>query len=355
MSQIPIYHFDGRNKSILGEAHGEQLRKAIHEMAAFRMEMMLEQTAFSKEEVLLLARKHLPILKNYDLGLYEELVGIGRGSGITLEELVVLNHYTDMRDLTPAILKAHKEWFGDVGCSVVFTKTPAGLLLSQTWDIHAPSQKHVCLFRIQHPADGIEESLVFSVAGCLGIAGMNSLGVGIAINNLSSLDAHIGLLWPALVRRVLGMLTAQRGKEQILEAPLGSGHHYAVGDAQTFFSIATSGTKKKVVHSGITTPYVHTNHCVDEEMANTHTIRPGSTTFERYNKLQALLAEGSLPTTLEEAFWMLKHVSISASLKEPKKPATCGALAMDLTNRKMMVCQGAVDAYCVPTFLETKQ
>ncbi len=35
------------------------------------------------------------------------------------------------------------------------------------------------------------------------MAGVNSSGVGVTINNLSSTDARIGVIWPALVRKAL--------------------------------------------------------------------------------------------------------------------------------------------------------
>ena len=65
---------------------------------------------------------------------------------------------------------------------------------------------------------------MFSLTGCLGLTGMNASRVAIAINNLYSTDATLGVVWPALVRRALQCTNALAARDLILRAPIGSGH-----------------------------------------------------------------------------------------------------------------------------------
>src|SRR3989338_4702499 len=192
------YSFKSIKPKEIGQEHGEHFRESVRAMAALRVDLMFKEPQFkSKGQVFDLAREHLPILKAYDFDLYSELVGISEGSGISPEEIVILNHYTDMRDIG--------------GCTTVFVPSAHGNLLGQTWDIDASALDHVVLFKFH-------DNLIFSVAGCLGLTGFNTQSLGICINNLSSLDARVGLIWPALVRRVLRASSAQEGRDLVLNA-----------------------------------------------------------------------------------------------------------------------------------------
>ncbi|MES2504390.1 MAG: C45 family peptidase [Myxococcota bacterium] len=317
---MKAYAFQNTSAREIGLEHGEVFRDSVRAMASIRMDLVLGEPAFgSKEQVLDLATQHLPILEAYDLDLYHELLGIADGAGVTPEEIVVLNHYTDLRDIG--------------GCTMVFVPSPTGNLLGQTWDIDASALPHTLLLQFK-------DALVLSVAGCLGLTGFNSQGVGICINNLSSLDARVGLVWPALVRRVLRARSAKEGSDLVMNAPLGSGHHYAVGDKSDFFGIETSGTRKKLVQHGTDKPHFHTNHCLDQEIAEVSTVRTGSTTYHRYNTTETGLSQ-QVPQDLKGLWKALAAVSMEPG---DNAVATCGAMAMNLTTGEWHACQGPARA-----------
>jgi isopenicillin-N N-acyltransferase-like protein len=312
---MQFYSFKSTTPKKIGQEHGEVFRESVKAMAEIRLELMLREPQFkSKQQVLELAQKHLPILANYDADLYAELLGISEGSGVSTEEIVVLNHYTDMRDLG--------------ACTMVFVPSKTGNLLGQTWDIHASAKPYVLLFNL-------EGKTILTAAGCLGLTGFNQNSVGVCINNLSSLDAQIGLIWPALVRRVLKAGNAQEARDLILKAPLGSGHHYSVADQQDFFGIETSGTQKKVVQSGTSKPHFHTNHCLDPEIAKVSTIRAGSTTLSRYAEIETSLSQ-HVPENLDELLKLLGRVTFEPKTNDPHAPATCGTFVMNLMTQEYL-------------------
>src|SRR5204863_1988854 len=133
-------------------AHGETFRQEIKLLAALRAHLSTTTGTFTRrEQVLSAARAHLPPLERYHRGLYDELVGIAEGAAVTPEEIVVANHYTDLRDLdpdpatwrpaptqdSPAMSASAKGGVVGDGCSVLFAATPTGRILAQTWDMHA--------------------------------------------------------------------------------------------------------------------------------------------------------------------------------------------------------------------------
>ncbi|HXW53282.1 MAG TPA: C45 family peptidase, partial [Myxococcota bacterium] len=259
---------------------------------------------------------------------------------ISMERLVVLNHYTDMRDIP---FQSAEEEGG--GCSIIYSPSKNGPILGQTWDIHGSAKPYAIMMRVN-------DVVVFSITGCLGMTGINHRGVAIAINNLASIDAKIGVLWPALIRKALSQESAMAAKTEIMAAPLGSGRHFAVADEQHFFSIETSGTKKKVVSDRASDVYFHTNHCLDEEMRKTHIILKDSTTFWRYEQLDNVVRHLDL-SDAEKVFLALAKVSIPVDQSEPHKTATCGTFVMDIEKRGVVACLGIAEAELL-NWAETK-
>lgn len=333
MNPVETLVLDDATAALRGERHGETWRAQIEKLYEIRLALMLEKTDLKREEdVLALAGQHLPVLSRFDAGLDDELRGIARGAGLSPEHIVVLNHYTDMRDLGHAHLD-------DSGCTVLFTpaRDGAGPLLGQTWDTHGSATDFVRLLDVR---DGDKRTLAFTITGCLGMAGLNESGVALVINNLNSLDARVGIVWPALIRRALQQSTAQDARDVILDAELGSGHHYMVADKDAAFGIETSGTKKKVIQQGADRTHLHTNHCLDDEMVATAEFSPTSTTQKRYSTIEAHLASETAPSTAPELFEVFGAVSATRNNDDGNAVATCGTFIADLGARTALTATG---------------
>jgi isopenicillin-N N-acyltransferase like protein len=328
---IKILNLSSNNPKELGHIHAEELKHQIKELAEIRMELMCTNDSGlkSRAEVMELASKHLPILKSFDENLFDELLGIAHASNLSLEEIVVINNYTDMRDIY-APYNALK------GCSAIYDPTDNGPILGQTWDIHSSAIEYVVILNIKTK---LEESILFSTAGCLGMTGFSSNHIGVTINNLSSIDAKVGLVWPALVRKILKQKSAKDAKDLVLNAPLGSGHHYTIADLNHAFAIDSSGSKKKVTFEDSDKMHFHTNHCIDNEMRKTHVIRKASSTFERFEILEKLLAEKTINSGAE-MFELLGEVSKLPDQNNPTSTGTCGALVMQLADLKAYASKG---------------
>ncbi len=349
---IRVLELHGTDPRAWGEQHGESFKDDVRAIADIRMALTLGRTDLgTKENVLALARHHLPVLERFDRALYLELCGIARGVGVSPEAIVVANHYTDLRDLTRRDLD-RLEGRDPGGCTALFVNDGTARILGQTWDMHGSAEPYALLIRVPALPDGLPpdkvnaagvprlgSTFVFSITGCLGMTGLSSWGVALTINNLNSLDATVGVVWPALVRKALRQPSARAMKQLISDAPIGSGRHYILADDHDVFGIETSGTTKKVIRDGGRAPYFHTNHCVDEEMARTCRILPGSTTVQRYATMQALIAS-HVPTERDAVFDAFGAVGLKQNPTIPHDVATCGALVMDITARDAKACVG---------------
>lgn len=349
-----------------GRIHGESFRGEIKALSAIRTYLCTKIGGFkSREQVIVAAKAHLPVLEAYDAKLHAELLGIADGSGCSPEEIVIANHYTDLRDLdpdpshwTPAPTKDDPgveptgpgaTGLGGDGCSVIWSETPSGRILAQTWDMHATAIPYVMVLRIPE-VDAVPAATLLTVTGCLGMAGMSAARVAVAINNLYSTDATLGVVWPAMVRKALTLKSAKDARDLIATSPIGSGHHYFVADRHHAYALEASGTRRKRVFTGGTAKnYCHTNHCLDGEVAERSKVPATSTTYDRMQWLEKDLARANV-NDLGDAWRRLGSEdgwprSICTNMATPESPhgaATCGAIAMNLDSGELWAQQGFI-------------
>ena len=338
------YDFHGSPRQV-GRDHGETFRARIHELAAIRLELTLGRTDFTSiDEIVALGERHLATLKSYSGALHDELLGIGEGADIGAGELVVLNHYTDLRDLSRATL------YDDQGCSALFVPGSPPVL-GQTWDMHGSAAPYVEILRFA--VEGAPRCVTFSLTGCLGMAGINEHGVAVTINNLNTPTTKIGVVWPALVRMMLACATAKEAAALLERVGVGSGHYYQIADRTDFFGVealadhhATIASWQEGGDETLTYPGAacHTNHCLDDHQAKSEVLSPESTTFVRWDALDELLSGDPIAPT-PEAMWTVlsdDRLSMKISQTEPHKSATCGGLVFDWRQASpiMRACRG---------------
>ncbi len=336
-----------------GRAHGEHWRAAIHELAELRLGLTLRRSGFLDEaEVLAAAGLHLPVLHAQLPQLAEELHGIADGADISPERVVVLNHYTDLRDvprsvLGPAAEQEQQREPGDPdGCTAIYFSGDRGPLMGETWDLHANAEPYVRMLRIA-PAGGEHETLCLTLVGCLGAVGISSRGVAVTVNNLSSTDGRVGVVWPALVRAMLEQPDARAAYELLLRTPLSSGHHYVIADGHDYYGVETSGELKVLTQLGPRAAHLHTNHCFDPVLRRREAVPERSTSFHRLNLATTIYAQ-QRPRDLE-GLWSLLHTRDGSrgSLcidpvagAEPTATATCAVIVMRLHDGRVRVVQG---------------
>lgn len=342
-----VFALPGASPRERGRAHGEAFRPLIAEIAAIRAMLCITNGRFDDPDTVReVARAHLPLLASYDRPLYEELVGIAEGANLDPAEIVILNHYTDLKDIEPTASGAPSGQ-GDE-CSAVYARTPTGSLLGQTWDMHGSAASYVMMLGVP-ASEGRPAAWLLSIVGCLGMAGLNAAGVGITINNLRSHDARVGVVWPALVRRALAERRLGEARDVIMNAPLGSGHHYLVASREGAFGIETSGTLRKIIYAGEEAQYVHTNHCLDPEVASLSSVGPESTTFERLDVLARGMRERSIADRRDLWDRLGSHelypAAVCTHLATPSRPhatSTCGGIAMDLDRIELWAEAGCI-------------
>ena len=346
-----------------GQVHGERLRAPIVELAKIRLDLTIDLGGFAGiEAVRDIAGQHLAVLEQFDQRLYEELLGIAEGAGLLPADILVLNHYTDLRDLGPArrTMTGEAPEFEDTGgCTMVWSRASDGPVLAQSWDMHGSAKHYMCMLRVPR-YEATPAAWLLSLTGCLGMAGINELGVAVGINNLHSKDATVGIVWSALVRAMLKCSTAREGFELLMSAPIGSGHHYMIADASDVFAIETSGQRRSVLFRGEGDRYHHTNHCIDDAIGECTRVPPTSTTYERYDKMSVFLSDGEAPSAEQLWSYLGSHDGFPRSIcthldtpEEPNRVATCGGALMHCGKDTLWAVDGCMHDK-TPSVFKTK-
>lgn len=309
-----------------GRVHGEEFAQDIRELVEIRSYLI--QKAWDDPDDRMLrerAQLHLPVLAEFDEDLYQEFQGIAQASGCSEADLLILNHYTDLRDL------GISEEGMEEGCSILHARYGEEALLAQTWDMHATSAPYVMMLYL--PDEGVWTQ---TLTGCLALCGLSRRGLAVAINNLVMSDAKVGVSWPSLVRKMLRQPNVAAAERVLRETKVGSGHHYALVDAERSCAWETSGSQEALVYDGSKSPYVHTNHCLDGGMEQLSRIAATSTTGHRFAQAQELLAANPEPSA--EQLWQMLQCrvdfpnSLFTNRTTPDNPhgiATCAFVLMD--------------------------
>jgi len=289
---LPVIELEGTPRE-MGEAYGESCRDAVHELYAIRMKSVMAfaweaRRRFSEEQVLEVCRQCLPPTEAYDPAGYEEFCGIGRGAGLSPEQVFALNGLTDLRDAL-----AYGEGVAPEGCTsfiVAPDRAAAGqLLIGQTWDLYTSNMPYLRLVH-RKPADG-PETLSTTTVGCLTLIGVNSEGIAVGNTNLRTKDSRIGVQYLSVLHRALQSSSPKEAATAVADAPRVGAHYYYLGGPNGRAVGLECSAAQHARFDVAQGTFVHCNHCLDPGLAELEVDPPADSTRHRQDRLTELLAE----------------------------------------------------------------
>jgi isopenicillin-N N-acyltransferase-like protein len=308
-----------------GRVHGVECAQMIRSYLDDRLGLSGDATWAGRSAeagtVLALAEETLGHHRAYSGPLFEEMLSLAEGAGITPAEAVVVGGFTDLVD----VVRAHAGWAPiEDDCTAVLD--PGSGVLAQTWDMHASAGEYVVMLKLDSlrgPA-----AVVQTTAGCLGQIGLNEAGIAVGINNLTSIGKP-GVTWPFVVRKALAQTNLEAAVGCVLDADLAGGHNYLLmgPDGSGVNIEAMPGTVK--VDRVTESPFVHTNHCIDPGTR----LEEGTRTPEHVAGSQTRLERGADLALDLDAFFA--DPSIARRATTPHDVATCGAVVIRPLERRL--------------------
>lgn len=283
---FPIIRYDKKKSSLAnGQEHGEEFANAIKELVEIRRDLMLQRSPELEPKLETISLQQWSVSQAFDPELALELRGISEGANISINDVVILNNYTDFRDIS----------LPDEGCSTAHVNDKNNIWAGQTWDMHRSAKNYACVIDVPERGDDPKNpkaprALMFSLVGCVGMMGVNFNKCLVGVNNINTKNARAGLIWPLLVRNLLKKKNRKDIVASLTSAPVTSGHNYVVADPSGGEQWEVTPTVKALV-SKVELPNpgytFHTNHCLTEEAkAEEDVAFQNSTSKQRYDLIE---------------------------------------------------------------------
>lgn len=336
---------DGRAR---GRAHGEELRPLVHEHLARYLDAIAADLGTDPRAYLqgfLRDTRFLPAIRRWTPDLLEELRGIAEGSGADFD----LVYARSLSDEEPWYRREYRlRDVGGRGCSSVAlaARGQQPVVVAQNMDTPRWWDGTQVVVRVRNPS-GLE-ALVFTVAGKISLAGMNSAGLAMCCNTLSQLDySRDGLPEDFVVRGFLAQPTWAEGLGLLASVPHASGQNYTIGAPGCGpLNVECSARGMATEQAGADRPtIVHTNHPLrngDQGLYREHAARLtaeqvrerfGGTTHERLRALEHLAGHGAIETVDQAVAALSAHdgpVCRHGEVEGRRDQFTLGCLVMEL-------------------------
>lgn len=262
--KIPILELRGTPYEI-GLAHGGAFRERIVAFTASITAVHQANNAtlsVAADTLKAFCLRHVGFLERFSSELVEEMRGIADGAGVAFEDILYLNCFLELEDLRAPGLGGKILPDALWGCTTFNVTADAAAerrtYLGQTFDMEEYYEKCLALLRMK-PNNG-PETLVVTLAGILGLVGLNAAGVGVAINKIVAKDARPGVIYPFVMRKVLEAERIGDALGTVIFSSRAAGMNYQLTGAGTAFCAETSASRYELLE--IEGAVAHTNHFV---------------------------------------------------------------------------------------------
>lgn len=267
-TKIPVLTLSGTPYE-KGLTHGREQRKNIADFSSSVLEVHQLNNSHLKIEgqsLQTFCMRNLGFLEKFSPGLVEEMRGIADGSGTSFEDILLLNCFLELEDLRAPSLGAKLLPDNLWGCTTFNVPSRASAdgqaYIGQTYDMEKYYEKYLTLLHIQ--SDSGPDMLVLTLAGILGLNGINSAGIGAVINKIVATDARPGVIYPFIMRSALASERIGDALGSVIFSPRATGINYQLAGGGVAFCAETSATRYQLLdcQNGL----AHTNHFIGSEM-----------------------------------------------------------------------------------------
>jgi len=344
---LPLLHLSGTAYD-QGVQHGQLLGERIAHNLQVYFGRFASEVGLSRAEVLERAIKYREAIVAHNPDYFAAMRGVAEGSGFDLNQLLALNlRY----EIIYYQLSAKAMAAGCTSFAVLPDASANGhLLMGQNWD-WIPQVQGAVLHTVE--PDGLE-TISFTEAGIVGgKIGLNSAGLGLAINGLHSSDDDWSRLSKPFHVRCYEILRA-RDLKTAIQAVTGeeracSTNFLIAQVPDRVANIEAAPHRARVVEpeNGF---LVHTNHFLDPQALGVREPprAPWSSTCHRWDRLSDLLASRHPMVVGDIQNYLRDHEAYPHSVcchEDPDLPPgqqyrTVASVVMDLHQRELFISDG---------------
>ena len=287
---MPLIHLTGTPFE-QGVQHGQQLREKIAQNLEVYMQRFKDEVKLSRAEVLRRATAYAEAIQAQNADYYETMQGVAEGSGFGLAEIAALNVRYEILYYEFGVGGAANLPDGCTAFALAPSATTTKhLLMGQNWD-WIP-QVAGAVLRTEH-ARG-PATLAFTEAGIVGgKIGLNSAGLGLAINGMTTLDDDWAtLLKPFHVRcyEILRQENFEAAKRVVTEEARACTANFLIARAPNRMVNLEAAPERVNALRASQNLLVHANHFADPERMREAPSERREYSCHREARLHALLS-----------------------------------------------------------------
>ena len=283
----------------MGEQVGQIFAPLIGDHLDAWIAHVTRETGTPRHAVVAAAQPYAEPIQAHAPFLWEELEGMARGSGIPLDELLVLQARAEVlrakrppkappveppAECTTFALSGHRAEGGHV-------------LFGQNVDLTPFLEAYGVIVR-QHPREA-PATLMYTTAGLLGHNGLNEAGVGVCANFVDDPTGWgEGLPRYLLSRLALREESAEAALVAAMRPPRAASRNLLVADARGELLDAELLRKEAGIIRGRDGLLVHANHLEAPELQGYET--PSENSLRRRERLESLLTAGPDPLNVND-------------------------------------------------------
>lgn len=336
---LPFVHAQGSWGDI-GTQVGRMFAPLIDRHVEAWLQHVKTETGASRAAVLATAATFAEPIRTHTPFLWEEIEGLARGSGLPMDQLLLLQARAEVMRTQKEAAKPALEC---TTFAVGGRRTADGAaLFGQNVDLVPFLEEFGVIVRL-YPKDA-PAMLLYTTAGLVGHNGLNEAGVGVCANFINDPAGWgEGLPRYMLSRLALREDSAERALAAALTPPRAASRNLLIADAQGVFIDAEVLRKEVGILRGADGLLVHANHLEAPEFAGYETAPENS--CHRRQRLQELFDQAQAPLTVTDIQGFYRdHANAPHTLCAHPFPGrnvqTVVSFIGDLTSRELHVAKG---------------
>ena len=210
-SRIPIINVKGTPFEC-GEQYGSQAKDLIRTNVNVYFDVWRSLYGLERATVHELCKKLVPAIDAYDADLLEEMRGIASGADIPVEDIIAINARYEINYTFGTASEKKADGCTSIVALPQVTKD-GHTLIGQNWDYLPEFQHYNVILQVEQEAK--PNVVTQPEAGNLAHRGMNSVGVGVCFNGLSSTLDNFDYSAPPYLIMIRGILNAANYSQAI--------------------------------------------------------------------------------------------------------------------------------------------
>lgn len=268
----------------LGRQIGEAARDQICGFAEIALDRVNKTTRVSRTTAMAVAASCIDPVGEYSPDMLEELRGMADGSGVSLEELMLLQ------------IRNQLQAESDAGCTAVAALGPTtGALVAQNWD-NDPALDPFTIVLTRRPT-GKPAFMNVTQAGLIAYIGLNQHGLGLCMNTLPAPSRSVGVPHYFTVRGIFEAKTLDIAVHAVRRARRAIPANLLLISPEGPADLEVTLEDVHLLRGEIVT---HTNHCVHPDLLHINDTFPELIqSHPRKRRIDQLLVAADEPLKIE--------------------------------------------------------